>query len=241
MRLSVLVTGVFLLTSLATQPVWAQGSDLPAPKSSGKVPKSATGKMSYAIGYDIGQNILNAGVDLETEVIIQGMKDALAKAKPSLTKDQLEEAMKSFQKEVRTAQSGRIKKLLEKNKKEGSAYLKANKSKPGVKTLASGLQYKVIKSGKGKTPKLTDKVKTHYRGTLIDGTEFDSSYARKMPAEFEVQGVIRGWTEALQKMKVGDKWQLFVPSDLAYGERGSPGIEPNTMLIFEIELLDIVK
>ena len=128
------------------------------------------------------------------------------------------------------------------NKQQGAAFLAANKSKPGVKTTASGLQYKVLKAGNGPTPKATDKVRTHYHGTLIDGTVFDSSVQRGEPAEFPVSGVIRGWTEALQLMKVGDKWQLFIPSELAYSARGAGGvIGPNSTLVFEIELLEILK
>jgi FKBP-type peptidyl-prolyl cis-trans isomerase len=131
----------------------------------------------------------------------------------------------------------------DKNKKEGEAYLAANAKKPGVKTTESGLQYKVLKAGDGATPKKTDTVRVHYHGTLTDGTVFDSSVERKQPAEFPVNRVIPGWTEALQLMKVGDKWQVTIPSDLAYGEQGTPGgpIGPNSVLVFEVELLDIVK
>ena len=166
-----------------------------------------------------------------------------------LTDEQLQEVMTAFQEVVRKQQEelqkqkeAERKLASEKNRKEGEAFLAANKKKPGVKTLASGLQYKVVKSGKGETPKANDTVSTHYKGTLINGKEFDSSYSRGSPAEFGVSGVIRGWTEALQKMKVGDKWILYVPSELAYGERGSaPDIGPNSVLIFEIELLAVIK
>jgi FKBP-type peptidyl-prolyl cis-trans isomerase FklB len=127
----------------------------------------------------------------------------------------------------------------EKNKKEGEAFLAENKKKDGVKTLPSGLQYKVLAEGKGKTPKATDTVTVHYRGTLTDGTEFDSSYKRNQPASFPVNGVIKGWTEALQLMKEGSKWQLFIPASLAYGEPGRPGIPPNSVLIFDVELISV--
>ena len=149
--------------------------------------------------------------------------------------------MKDFQQQIQAKQMDAARGAADKNKKEGDAFLAANKAKPGVVTLPSGLQYKVIKEGTGQTPKATDTVTTNYRGTLIDGTEFDSSYKRNEPTSFPVNGVIRGWTEALQKMKVGSKWQLFIPADLAYGPNPQPGspIGPNSVLIFDIELLGI--
>ena len=157
-----------------------------------------------------------------------------------LSEEEMRTVMTAFQKEMAAKQAEMMKSQGEKNKKEGEAFLAENKKKEGVKTLASGLQYKVIKEGTGKTPKATDKVSTHYQGTLIDGTEFDSSYKRGEPATFPVNGVIPGWTEALQLMKVGSKWQLFVPSKLAYGEKGAgPIIGPNAVLIFTVELLAI--
>src|SRR5262249_17517826 len=136
----------------------------------------------------------------------------------------------------------KMKPIAEKNKKDGDAFLAANKSKPGVQTTASGLQYKVIKSGTGATPGASDVATVHYKGSLMDGTVFDSSYDANEPATFNVSGVIPGWTEALQLMKVGDKWQLFIPSDLAYGETGRlPKIPPNALLVFDVELLDVAK
>jgi FKBP-type peptidyl-prolyl cis-trans isomerase FklB len=153
-----------------------------------------------------------------------------------LNEQEVRETVAVFQKEM----AARLEELGKKNKKEGETFLTENKKKEGVKTLPSGLQYKVIKAGTGKKPKLADTVTTHYRGTLIDGTEFDSSYKRGQPATFQVSGVIPGWTEALQLMEEGAKWQLFIPSNLAYGERGMAGtIGPNATLLFEIELISV--
>jgi FKBP-type peptidyl-prolyl cis-trans isomerase FklB len=167
-------------------------------------------------------------------VLAVGIKDALA-GKPQLTPDQIKEVMTTFEKDMEQKQ----KETGEKNKAEGAKFLEENKKKDGVKTTASGLQYKVIKDGNGAQPKKTDTVTVNYRGTLMNGTEFDSSYKRGQPATFPVNGVIPGWTEALQLMKVGSKYQLFIPSTLAYGERSvGPDIGANSTLIFEVELMD---
>jgi FKBP-type peptidyl-prolyl cis-trans isomerase FklB len=191
--------------------------------------KNQKEKVSYIFGMDIGSNLKRQLVDVDPNILAKGVKDALSGAKPLLTEQEIQETMIAFQKEV-----------LEKQKKRGEAFLAENKNKEGVKTLPSGLQYKVVKAGTGKKPKLNDTVTTHYRGTLIDGIEFDSSYKRGQPATFPVSGVIPGWTEALQLMEEGAKWQLFIPSNLAYGERGAGGlIGPNATLIFEIELISI--
>jgi FKBP-type peptidyl-prolyl cis-trans isomerase FklB len=168
------------------------------------------------------------------------MKDGFSGGKPLLTEQEVQETVATFQKEMMAKQEELAKKLGEKNKEEGEAFLAENKKKEGVKVLPSGLQYKVVKAGTGGKPKLTDTVTTHYRGTLIDGTEFDSSYRRGQPVSFPVAGVIPGWTEALQLMEEGSKWQLFIPPNLAYGERGAGrDIGPNATLIFEIELISI--
>ena len=198
--------------------------------------KSQKDKMSYIIGMDIGNNLKTQSIDVEPNILAKGVKDALTGGKPLLTEQEIRETMTAFQNEMRVKQEV----VAKKNKEQGDSFLAENKKKEGVKTLQSGLQYKVIKVGVGKKPKLNDYVTTHYRGTLIDGTEFDSSYKRGQPATFQVSGVIPGWTEALQLMETGAKWQLFIPSNLAYGERGSGGvIGPNATLIFEIELISI--
>src|SRR5215211_4743150 len=197
--------------------------------------KDQKDKVSYSIGMQIGFNLGRQKVDINTDVLAAGIKDAIA-GKPQLTPDQVKEIMAQFEKDMEQKQ----KEVGEKNKTEGTTYLEENKKKPGVKTTASGLQYKVIKDGTGAQPKATDMVTVNYRGTLIDGTEFDSSYKRGQPATFPVNRVIKGWTEALQLMKVGSKYQLFIPADLAYGERGAgQDIGPNSALIFDVELLEI--
>ena len=202
--------------------------------------KDQKDKVSYSIGMDIGNNLKKQAIDVNPDALVYGIKDALSGGKALITEQEVKDTLMAFQKEMASKQSERLKELGEKNKKEGEAFLAENKKKEGVITLPSGLQYKVIKEGTGETPKLTDTVTTNYRGTLIDGTEFDSSYRREQPATFPVKGVIAGWTEALQLMKVGSKWQLFTPSNLAYGERGAGrDIGPNAALIFDVELLSI--
>jgi FKBP-type peptidyl-prolyl cis-trans isomerase FklB len=197
--------------------------------------KDQKDKVSYAIGMQIGFNLARQKVDVNPDMLNVGMKDALAN-KPQLTPDQVKDVMAQFEKDMETKQ----KQLGEKNKTDGTKFLEDNKKKPGVKTTASGLQYKIEKEGTGAQPKATDMVTVNYRGTLIDGTEFDSSYKRGQPATFPVNGVIKGWTEALQLMKQGSKYQLFIPSNLAYGERAmGPDIGPNATLIFEVELTDV--
>ena len=194
---------------------------------------------SYAIGVDIGRGLKMQGADIDSGLLAKGLADGMGGGKSLLTDKELSETLGQFQREAAAHAQEMMTKLADKNKKEGAAFLAENKKKEGVKTTASGLQYKVLKEGKGATPRPTDMVTTHYRGTFLDGTEFDSSYRRNEPAKFPVKGVIKGWTEALQMMKVGDKWQLFIPSELAYGERGmGEDIPPNATLVFEIELLD---
>src|SRR5213596_2109331 len=197
--------------------------------------KDQKDKVSYSIGMNIGFNLSKQKVDINPDILAAGIKDAIA-GKPQLTQDQVKDVMAQFEKDMEQKQ----KQLGEKNKTEGAKFLEENKKKAGVKTTASGLQYKVVKDGTGAQPKATDMVTVNYRGTLIDGTEFDSSYKRGQPATFPVNGVIKGWTEALQPMKQGSKYQFFVPSNLAYGERSvGPDIAPNATLIFEVELLDV--
>lgn len=202
--------------------------------------KTEQDKISYSIGLNIGRNFKSQGIDANPDLVGAAIRDVLKGNKPALTEEEAMTVLGNFQKEMRAKQMARASEAGDKNKKEGAAFLTANKTKDGVKTTASGLQYKVITQGTGKIPKASDTVKTHYRGTLIDGTEFDSSYKRNEPATFPVGGVIKGWTEALQLMPVGSKWQLFIPSEIAYGERGAgQAIGPNATLLFDIELLAI--
>jgi FKBP-type peptidyl-prolyl cis-trans isomerase FklB len=198
-------------------------------------------KASYAIGMNWGTGLHRQGIDVDSAALIQGMKDALAGGKTLLTEDEARAALMQLQKEIQEKQQAKAAAEGEANKKEGDAFLAANKTKEGVVTLPSGLQYKILKEGNGPKPTASDSVVCNYKGTLINGTEFDSSYKRGEPATFPVTGVIKGWTEALQLMPVGSKWQLFIPPDLAYGPRGTPGgpIGPNATLIFEVELLSI--
>jgi FKBP-type peptidyl-prolyl cis-trans isomerase FklB len=221
----------------ATEPESARTAERPA-KTQGATfmaQHNQKDKVSYSIGMQIASNLIRQKVELNPDVLGAGVKEALA-GKPRLTPDQVKDIMAQFEKDTEQKQKG----AGEKNKSEGAKFLEENKKKPGVKTTASGLQYKVEKEGTGAQPKATDMVTVNYRGTLIDGTEFDSSYKRGQPATFPVNGVIKGWTEALQLMKQGSKYQLFIPSNLAYGERAmGPDIGPNSTLIFEVELQDV--
>jgi FKBP-type peptidyl-prolyl cis-trans isomerase FklB len=197
-------------------------------------------KISYSIGMDIGGSLKRGSVEVDPDLLAKGLKDSYGGGKTMLTEDQARQAIENFQKTMMAKQAETMKMLSEKNKADGERFLAENAKKAGVKVLPSGLQYKVIAPGTGKSPTTADTVTTHYRGTLIDGTEFDSSYKRGQPATFPVSGVIPGWTEALQLMKEGAKWQLFVPPGLAYGERGAGQvIGPNATLVFEVELLTV--
>jgi FKBP-type peptidyl-prolyl cis-trans isomerase FklB len=197
-------------------------------------------KLSYSIGMDIGGNLKRQSVEVDPDLLAKGVKDGYGGGKTILTEEEARKTITDFQKTLMAKQAEAMQKLSEKNKADGAMFLAENAKKGGVKTLPSGLQYKEIAPGTGKSPKTTDTVATHYKGTLIDGTEFDSSYKRGEPATFPVSGVIPGWTEALQLMKEGAKWQLFVPSDLAYGEQGAGReIGPNATLIFEVELISV--
>lgn len=205
-------------------------------------PLDEADKFSYTIGYQIGTNLKQQGIEINQESLVKGIADVFANQQPPrFSESEMKQTLSDFKKERVAKMQAEREQQASKNLKEGEAFLADNAKKEGVVTLASGLQYQVITPGTGNTPKATDKVITHYRGTLIDGTEFDSSYERGNPANFPVKGVIAGWTEALQLMKEGAKWQLFVPENLAYGKRGAGGkIGPNATLIFEIELISIV-
>ena len=209
--------------------------------SQGKIElKDEKDKVSYSIGLDIGSTFKKQSMDINMEVLQAGMRDGMTGAKPLLTDEQVKEVMTAYSKTMMEKQTAKNKEAEAKNAEIGKKFLEENKSKEGVKTTASGLQYKVLKEGSGDSPKETDTVVTNYRGTLINGTEFDSSYKRNEPATFPVNRVIKGWTEALQMMKPGSKYQLFVPANLAYGERGAgQDIGPNETLIFEVELISV--
>jgi FKBP-type peptidyl-prolyl cis-trans isomerase FklB len=196
-------------------------------------------KQSYAIGLSVGQSLHRDGIVVDPKILVQGLQDAMAGGKVLLTDDQIKTVMTDLKNQVRQEQEAKRLAATETNKKEGTAFLAANATKPGVVTLPSGLQYKILVAGTGAKPTADDRVVCNYRGTLLDNTEFDSSYKRGQPATFPVTGVIKGWTEALELMPVGSKWQLFIPADLAYGERGQATIEPNATLVFEVELLSI--
>lgn len=239
------VTAVFAGIALAQAPK-ADATKPTAPKveaAKADVAKAAFAspidKASYAIGADIAANFKRQGIDINPEMMAKGLLEASA-GKSALTEPEVRETITALQTELRAKAQEKAKVQGDKNKKDGEAFLAANATKEGVTTLPSGLQYKVIKMGDGPKPTATDKVECHYKGTLLDGSEFDSSYSRNAPATFPVNGVIKGWTEALQIMPVGSKWQLFVPAALAYGENGGgPKIGPNSTLIFEVELLGI--
>lgn len=197
-------------------------------------------KISYSIGLNIGTNLKAQNIDINPDLLARGLKDALTGTKPLLTEEEIKDVLTAFQKEMTAKTDAARAAVGEQNKSEGAAFLAENGKKEGIVTLPSGLQYKVLTPGTGAKPKATDTVVTNYKGTLIDGTEFDSSYTSGKPAEFRVNKVIAGWTEALQLMPTGAKWQLFIPANLAYGETGYERvIAPNSVLIFELELISI--
>jgi FKBP-type peptidyl-prolyl cis-trans isomerase FklB len=203
--------------------------------------KTQKEKASYAIGMNIGKNLKRDSVEVDPSVLYRALKDAYTGSKLLLTDEEAKTALTTLQSEVRAKEEVKTKAAAVENKKTGEAFLAANKTKEGVVTLPSGLQYKIIKEGTGPRPSAEDTVLCHYRGALVDNTEFDSSYKRGEPLKIPVGGVIKGWTEAIQLMPVGSKWQLFIPSNLAYGERGAPGspIGPNSALVFDVELISI--
>jgi FKBP-type peptidyl-prolyl cis-trans isomerase FklB len=221
----------------------APASKRPATAAKSAAPlalKTPKDKFSYSLGMKMGENLHKQSVPVDPAILARGLKDGLAGGKTLLTDDEAQAAIVEVQNGMRKKQQEKMQEVGAANKKEGADYLAANKTKQGVVTLPSGLEYKVVKEGTGPKPTASDTVVCNYRGTLINGTEFDSSSKHGGPATFPVGGVIKGWTEALQLMPVGSKWQLFVPSDLAYGDRGAGGdIGPDTTLIFDVELLSI--
>lgn len=203
--------------------------------------KTELDQVSYAIGTDIGKNFKKQDIEIDFDAFLQGLREGMGDSLISMTDQETSEVLMNYQKKMIEERETKHKIEGEKNKTEGEAFLKENAAKEGVVTTESGLQYKVLKEGSGAKPKPTDKVQVHYRGTFINGDTFDSSYDRGEPIEFPVNGVIKGWTEALQLMPVGSKYMLYIPSDLAYGPRGNQAIPANSTLIFELELLNIVQ
>ncbi len=218
----------------------AKTSQTPTKTSAPLTLRTDKDKVSYAIGMNVGTAMKRDGLDIDTAILLRGLKDVLAGAKLLLTDQEVQTVMTALQTDMRKKQELQQQQLADTNKKEGDAFLATNKTKEGVVSLPSGLQYKILQEGTGPKPVATDTVSVSYRGTLLNGTEFDSSFKRGQPATFPVGQIIKGWTEALQLMPVGSKWQLFIPSDLAYGPRGAGReIGPNSALVFEVELLSI--
>lgn len=202
--------------------------------------KDQKDRESYSLGYQFGQNLKQQGVDLNLQIYASAIEDALGEKQSRMTAEEIQTTVAGFRQRLMSAQEKVMKEQAVKNLAEAKVFLDENQKREGIKTLPSGLQYKALTEGSGRMPKASDTVNVHYRGTLPDGTEFDSSYKRGKPESFPVKRVIPGWTEALQLMKEGSKWQLFIPPELGYGERGQGGIPPNSALIFEVELLSLV-
>ena len=217
-----------LICIASVAPVFADGTNQLSDEKS---------RVSYAIGVSVGMNFKHNSIDVDDAMFLRGVQDVQSGGTMLLSDQEIHKVLADFQLSLRQKQQKLMAEQGAKNKADGAAFLAANKNNPGVVVLPDGLQYLVITNGTGAQPSAADTVSVNYRGTLLDGTEFDSSYKRGQPASFPVGHVIPGWTEALQKMNVGSKWKLFIPSDLAYGPQGRPGIPPNSTLIFEVELL----
>jgi FKBP-type peptidyl-prolyl cis-trans isomerase FklB len=255
--LPVLAAGMML-------PGFARGQQTPAAQSSQPASKPATGtsgtktpakkapvtafalktqkeKQSYALGMSIGSGLHRQSIPVDPAIVARGLRDAMGSGKTLMTEDEMKATLQQLRADVNKQQEAKAHAAGEAGRKEGEAFLAANKAKPGVTTLPDGLQYQVLKEGTGPKPTASDTVTVNYKGTLVNGTEFDSSYKRGQPASFPVGGVIKGWTEALELMPVGSKWQLVIPADLAYGDNPPPGapITPGATLVFEVELLSI--
>jgi FKBP-type peptidyl-prolyl cis-trans isomerase FklB len=225
----------------ANKPATTKSGQTPATKApASRTLETPKDKLSYSIGMNIGKSLKRDNVDVDPDLLLRGVKDVLGGGTPLMTDEEAQSTLNGLQADLRKKQEQEAQQLAETNKKEGEAFLAANKTKPGVVALPSGLQYKILQEGTGPKPTAADTVTVNYRGTLVNGTEFDSSYKRGQPASFPVGGIIKGWTEALLLMPMGSKWQLFIPPDLAYGQRqAGPTIGPNSTLVFEVELLSI--
>jgi len=261
--LSIVASGALFWFSAQAQQAPAPGAQNPPAKASSQAPAKGPGtaksgqassrqtpaaltlntpkdKLSYSIGMNIGKSLKRDDVDVDTAVLLRAIQDVLGGGNLLMTDQEAQSLLTNLQADLRKKQEQEMQQAAETNKKEGDAFLAANKSKDGIVALPSGLQYKILQEGAGAKPTAADTVTVNYRGTLINGTEFDSSYKRGQPSSFPVGGIIKGWTEALLLMPVGSKWQLFIPPDLAYGPRqASPAIGPNSTLLFEVELLSI--
>jgi FKBP-type peptidyl-prolyl cis-trans isomerase FklB len=246
----VLAAGVLAGSAMAQQPATPQssapGKGAPAAQSQAAPPANIPGlptakdRVSYAIGMNIGVGMHKDDLDVDPDMLLRGLKDGMSGGKTLMTDEQARAEIAELRNQMMAKMQAKTQQESEENKKKGEAFLAENKTKPGVIALPSGLQYKILKEGTGPKPTATDSVKCNYKGTLVDGKEFDASEKHGGPATFPVTGVIKGWTEALQLMPVGSKWQLFIPSDMGYGARGAGGdIGPNETLIFEVELLSI--
>jgi FKBP-type peptidyl-prolyl cis-trans isomerase FkpA len=223
----------------AAQPATPAAQPAAPAQQAGK-PESVQDRASYVIGYNLGRTLKQNDVNANSDLIVKGLRDGLAGGNGMLTDAEMQSTMQEFQKQVQAQQEAKQKVIGEKNKTEGEAFLAKNKARPGVKTTASGLQYEVQKEGTGPSPKATDTVTVNYKGTLMDGSTFDSSYDRGQPATFVLNQVIPGWTEGVQLMKVGSKYKFYIPAALGYGDKGAGNtIGPNSPLIFEVELLSI--
>lgn len=229
-----------LVLAIALSGAASAQAPAPAPAALPDALKDPQAAASYAIGLNIGAGLRRDGITIDAGLVAQGLKDATTGAAPMLTEAQMRDALIKLQSDVQARRAEAMAHAGETNKTQGAAFLKANGAKAGVTTLPGGLQYEVLTAGTGPKPTVDDVVVCNYRGTLLDGTEFDSSYKRGQPETFTVGGVIKGWTEVLQKMPVGSKWRVYIPADMAYGEKGAPpDIGPNAVLTFDIELLSI--
>lgn len=202
---------------------------------------SEKGKLSYAVGWDIGADIARRSTEFDVESLIAAIRDVVAKKEPKVSNEEMRALLTALQEKVRAEQVEQFKKLSEENQAASDTFLAANKNKTGIVTLPSGVQYRIIEEGDGARPGLESRVTVHYRGSKLDGREFDSSFARGTPEEFTVNAVLKGWQEVLPLMKVGATWQVFVPPELAFGARGNPPVGPNEALMFDLKLVEILK